>query len=669
MRAESNGGAGRSGLGLTARALIVGLIATCLIDLWLHYAELVTTERNHTALANTSIPLGAFDVLMALAIINIAISRILPAYGFRRQELVVIYVMTTTSTVLSSSGGLHFLIPTLTAAHWFARPENKWAELFHKLIPGWMAQTDPEALKAFYMSYSSDFMRTHGAGLGAWFAIMRHWVVQTAVWVGFVFVFATATLCIAVILRRRWIDQERLPFPTVAVPLEFVREGVPILRDRLFLIAAGLTFALGALNNLSVNYPWIPGINVRPFDFGGFMVTPPWNAMGKLPISFFPFVIGIGFLLPSEVAFSCWFFYLFTKLEMVWASAAGWTSGAGFTGQSMFPWPGFQAAGAFLGLALVSLWTARRHLANVFRAALGRRTDGSQFEPGEDRGYRWAVIGLAVCFVAMVAFTMAGGARLITGVCFFTLMLLYLVAATRIRAETGNAWPVGPEVDPFRFMISVFGTRSFTPSDLTVLTYVRAATGGQDFRGACMPHQLDALKLGEDTGVRLRSIVIAVLVAIAIGTLISFAIAVGMWSKYGGLTKTNTWRTYQGLNAFTALQGYLTNPPPVDMGGMKGLAGGALFAGFLVFMRLRCAWWPFHPVGYAMANTYPGGQGWMPFFIAWALKLVLTRTGGMRLYKRAVPFFLGLIVGDFLQGGFWTFLECFTNISVYPQNW
>jgi hypothetical protein len=70
-----------------------------------------------------------------------------------------------------------------------------------------------------------------------------------------------------------------------------------------------------------------------------------------------------------------------------------------------------------------------------------------------------------------------------------------------------------------------------------------------------------------------------------------------------------------------------------------------------------------------MANTPPAGSSWMPFFIAWLAKVLLTRMGGMRLYRRALPFFLGLIVGDFLQGGFWTLLACFTKLSVYPQNW
>ncbi len=653
--------------GLTLRSFMTGIIASMLISLWLHYAELVLGGmRGHTALVNTSIPLAAFNVILALTIANIAISRVLPQYGFSRQELVVIYVMMTTSTVLSSSGGLHFLIPTLTAAHWFATPENNWAELFHKLIPDWLAQKDPEALKAFYLSYPSEFLKTHGPGLGAWLAILKNWVTQLIVWTGFIFIFASSTLFLVIILRKRWIEQERLPFPTVTVPMEVLREESPLLKDKLFWLAAALIFALGTINNLSLNYPWLPKLDVRPFDIGKQIVVPPWNAVGKFPIAFFPFAIGIGFLLPAEVAFSCWFFYLFTKAELVWGAAAGWTEGAAFGAQSVFPYIGFQGAGAFIGIAIASLYTARKHLSSVIKAALGIN---NHFEAKEALAYRWSFFGFVISFLLMIAFAKVAGAGTISSAAMISVLMLYLIAATRIRAETGNAWPIGPDVDPFKFLISVFGTRTFSTSDLTILTYIRAATHGNDFRGTCMPHQLDGLKLASDTGTKLRSVVIAMSIAVLVGVAVSFSIAIGVWSKYGALAKTDVWRSYGGRQAFISLQGYLLNPPGMDIGGIKGIIGGICAVAFLMFMRLRYAWWPFHAVGYAMANTSPAGNAWMPFFIAWLIKSILIKMGGMRLYKRAMPFFLGVIVGDFLQGGFYTLLACFTNLSVYPQNW
>jgi len=38
------------------------------------------------------------------------------------------------------------------------------------------------------------------------------------------------------------------------------------------------------------------------------------------------------------------------------------------------------------------------------------------------------------------------------------------------------------------------------------------------------------------------------------------------------------------------------------------------------------------------------------------LKLLLLRLGGMHLYRRALPFFLGFILGEFTMGGLFGFI-------------
>ena len=69
----------------------------------------------------------------------------------------------------------------------------------------------------------------------------------------------------------------------------------------------------------------------------------------------------------------------------------------------------------------------------------------------------------------------------------------------------------------------------------------------------------------------------------------------------------------------------------------------------LGLFRLRFWWWPFHPVGYLAANTWGMQIYYMPFFLGWALKVVVIRYGGLRLYRATVPLAIGLIVGDQLN--------------------
>lgn len=637
---------------MSVRAIIIGLIATSLIALWIHYAELVLGgTRGHTALSNTSIPVGAFNVLFMLVMVNAVITRFAPKLRLSPAELLTIYVMCAVSTVLSSSGGLHFLIPTITAAYYFATPENAWGEHFLWAIPDWIVQKDPMALQAFYKG---------GAALE-----IHRWATQVLVWSGFLFVFACATLCLTLILRKQWIEREHLPFPTVTLPLELAREGNPILRDRLFWIALISTFCIAWANTLARNYPNIPTLNVRMTDLSASFTTPPWNAIAPIGVTFFPFAIGIGYLLSTEVVFSCWFFYLFSKAQMVWGSATGWSTGPAAGAQSVFPYIAYQGAGAFLGLAAASIWVSRRHMRDVFRAAFTftGKTDA------ETREYRFAVFGLIACVIALVGFTVAAGASPPVALIFVVLVLVYLMAATRLRAETGNAWPVGPEVDAFRLMMTSGGTRAFDARDLTALTYVRAATAGQDFRGTCMPHQFDGLKIADSAGIKPSRLALAMMIAVGLGVMVSFVMATYVWTKYGALAKTDVWRSLRGRGSFDLLASWLKSPTSPDVGGMTGIGMGASFTLLLSYLRTRYVWWPFHPVGYCMSNTSTAGNIWMPFFVAWLCKVIIIRAGGMKLYRRAMPLFLGLIAGDFLGGGTTTLVGCLTSLNVYPVNW
>jgi len=78
-------------------------------------------------------------------------------------------------------------------------------------------------------------------------------------------------------------------------------------------------------------------------------------------------------------------------------------------------------------------------------------------------------------------------------------------------------------------------------------------------------------------------------------------------------------------------------------------------------MRARFWWWPFHPLGYALCASWTMIVFWFPVLIAWILKTLIARYGGMRLYTRARPFFLGLILGEFSMAVLWTGISALTR--------
>jgi uncharacterized protein DUF6785/uncharacterized protein DUF6784 len=635
------------------RAFLVGLVGTALVDLWIHYAELVLGgSRGHSALANTSIPLGAFNALCALVAGNLVLQRLGRRWALAPAEMLVIYVMMTTATVLSSSGGMHFIVPTIAAPFYFASPENGWAQLLHPHIRPWIAQQNEDALRGFYR--------------GGEPVPVAAWVLPMLVWVGFLVLLTFTTLCLVALVRRPWVERERLTFPTVVLPLALIQEDESFLHNRLLWIGAALPFTVGIFNNLHLNFPSVPQFDVRAVDMSPYFPDPPWSAIGSFPISFYPFVIGIAYLLSLEVTFSAWFFYLVTRFENVLGAITGWHEAGAGGAQSVFPYLGQQGAGAFIALAGLSLWLARRHLGEAVRAALRGARGGEDRE--EPLPYRWAVGGLVAGFAGLVLFGVAAGMRGWVAVLFFGLALTYMLAATRIRAETGNAWLFGPDVDANRLLTSTLGTAIYRPGDLVAMAFLRSVSSF-DLRCLSMPHQLDAFKMADRTGLRPRRLVAPILGAIVVGGVVSFWIALAIWYHFGALAKTDSWRTLQGRVPFNLAAGYLQTPLKPDTPGSLAVAAGALITLLLSLGRMRLGWWPLHPVGYAMANTYTMSSTWVPFLIAWLCKLLVLRYGGMRLYRRSLPFFLGLILGDFLNGGFWTLLGCFAPINVYPINW
>jgi len=124
-----------------------------------------------------------------------------------------------------------------------------------------------------------------------------------------------------------------------------------------------------------------------------------------------------------------------------------------------------------------------------------------------------------------------------------------------------------------------------------------------------------------------------------------------------------------GRMPFDQLSDVLKTPLKPDLSGTLAAITGFSITALLMLLRARFTWWALHPVGYAMANTNTMNQVWLPFFIAWLVKTVVLRYGGMQLYRRSLPFFYGMIIGDFLAGGLTTLAGCFFGINVYATNW
>ena len=73
--------------------------------------------------------------------------------------------------------------------------------------------------------------------------------------------------------------------------------------------------------------------------------------------------------------------------------------------------------------------------------------------------------------------------------------------------------------------------------------------------------------------------------------------------------------------------------------------GAALVVGFSM-LRFSFAWWPLHPVLLLVWGTYPAQCLWPSFLLGWAVKVLIVRFAGGRVYTQLKPLFIGLVLGE-----------------------
>ena len=234
---------------------------------------------------------------------------------------------------------------------WFTTPENEWKDLFWRCLPSWLTTGNLSNLQDFYEGESTPYAKVH---LQPWLRPILWWTVFLTglIWV---------MICLDVILRKQWIERERLAYPTVQLPLEMTRADDGVFRSKMMWLGFIVAGDIDLINGVHVLLPDFPEIPVRQAEIGQFFTEKPWNAFGWPPLYVLPFGLGLAFLMPLEMSFSLWFFYLFWNGERVLGTALGMTSLPGF------PYDGPQELGVFLAIMCFALFGGRCHFFAVFK--------------------------------------------------------------------------------------------------------------------------------------------------------------------------------------------------------------------------------------------------------------------------------------------------------------
>jgi hypothetical protein len=587
-------------------------------------------------------------ILLVLIFVNSLLRRLNRSLALTQGELLVIYIMLSISTALEGIDLMQLIPPSMSHAFWFATPENEWKELFWQYIPRWLTVSDKSVLRGYYEGDSTLYTTLN----------IKRWLVPSLWWSAFLMVIVFVMLCINVILRKQWTENEKLVYPIIQLPLEMTKEGNSFFRNKFLIIGFAVAGSIDFINGLHYLYPAIPFIPIsrtgfswgETFELGHFFTEKPFSAIGWTPVCVFPFAVGLTFLMPSDLSLSCWFFYFFRKIQLISGSLFGFQSMPGY------PYIKPQASGAYIGFCMITLYQSRRYLISILRKAFvgdARIDDSSEPMP-----YRWAVLGIILGMTFLLLFSFKAGMSIWVAVIYFAIYFILSIAMTRMRAELG---PPAHELEyggPTEIITNFIGTRRLGAGNLTVSSLYMVFN--RCYRSHPMPHQLEGFKLAEQTGIDNHKLIIAMLIAAAIGILSLFWV-----SLTAGYQTTGHVLTWAPQIAFDRLRGWLYNPRGSDVPASVFTSIGFSLTILLSIMRMRFIWWKLHPVGYPLCASWTINLIWFSILLGWIIKVIILKYGGIRGYRKALPFFLGLIMGEFIVGGFWNIIGQTFDVTTY----
>jgi len=578
--------------------------------------------------------------------------------GLSRGELLLIYTMLLVAGPVSHQFGIGFLIPHMVAPYYYGSETSGWSQ-FWPHLPAWLGPKDPELATAFF---TGTLRRV------PWEA----WTVPLLAWGALLAALFWTMLCMNVLVRRQWVESERLVFPLAALPLELSRAAerrdgrAGLLGQTAFWYGAATAFGFVSAAALVNYFPALPALTLRGNLLIDTLPDRPWNGIGPIELSIIFWLLGIVYLLPTDVSLSAWLFYWITRLENVWAVAAGTTGEPPSVYSNDFPALFAQGAGAAIALTFMSLYGARRHLGAVLRRAVAG--DRSVDDRQEFLSYRLALFGAMLGIAFMLCWLTLAGMRLWVAGILLGLMLCYFFIFARIRAETGLGMGVILAPKMLDEMMATFvGARIMTISDITILHAVRWLFFGSA-TGAVMAAQLEGLKIADDGGLRRRPAAAAILAALALALVLGLVWTTQTYFAKGfinmpigqrGLSMVGSqiWWSYQGIVED------VNNPTGPQWRGIAAIGAGGAVAATLALLRMSFWWWPFHPIGFLAANSWGMHINWGMFLLGWLIKVGVTRYGGLILYRRLLPLFLGLIVGDIVAQGLWSFITMAVNAA------
>ncbi len=617
------------------RAITVGALCALFVSVAFPYANLVLRGSRP---ANTSLPFGVVAICFVVAALGPLLRRVHHRLSLSRDDLLVVYLMVLIAAAVPTWGLIGQLLPIMTGAQYYATPENRWEDLLLPQVSPWMTPASPEVARQFYEGLPP------GGRIpwGAWALPLTAWSVMAGA-------FYAATLGVMLLLRRQWVDRERLIYPLMRLPLALADTEKPgtlpsILREPMLWVGVSLVLIPTIVNGLHFYIPSVPFIKLRhsfaiPIQRETLMLY-LWTNFA---------VVGFSYVVSADLGFTLWFFALVAALQTPLMRLAGVSLGGKEIYCAGSPAVSNQAMGAMIFLVIAGLWAARAPLRESWLATWGQ---SPKTATGEDEAThsRTAVL-LTLCGLFMMgAWLVASGVPMLPTVVFLGAAFVNFIALTRATLQ-GGVPVTRAALIPQSFTAYALGSPAMGPKGIAGLGYAFAWTA--DIRVIMMTFFGHALKLWSELRPRRRGLLLMAGLAIVIGAVGGTLTTLYFAYTRGGVS-LSSW-LFQGnpTSAFKYAAALIQTPAEPNFARFAYLAIGAGAMGTLTYLHRSFMWWPLHPLGFAVAATQPVQDLWFSILIGWCLKACTMRYGGYRSHRRLLPLLLGLVLGQSLGCAGW----------------
>jgi hypothetical protein len=623
-----------------------------------------------------ALPMVMWIPVVALVGLHVFLLGVRKSFALSRRELLTIYCMLLVTSSIPGQQFATYFYMEMVGPVYYASPQNRHYDLFLKYfrtrIPGledWLVPTldsdAPIVRQAFegipkggtvpYPDWArglkslEDNAPSFLKPAAAWLPYYAWWVKPILFWTPLVIGIFWVTICFSALLRRQWVEHERLLFPLAEVPLEVTATpsgfpvGAPLFKNWLFWLFFAIPVVIHSLNAMHFYSDRWPEIDLKPSTQNMFSDR-PWTTFNWTTLSIYFYMIGITYLLTTEMGFSWWFFWVARKWNIFFRTMFGLEDHGAVMQQ--------YSIGAFIALIVFYLYVMRGHLWDVIRKAFGKAShvDDSQ----EPLSYRLTLFGLIVGLVIIFAWCWAIGMPLEHALLLWTAYFGGILVLTRMVSEAGLFvfWlPIAPQ----GMVVSALGNVDLPARSLTAMSLVGWKI--QDSASNIMPNALQGFKIGGETGMNQRRLFFWMFAAIVVAVFACHIPSIYIFYTYT-VPHMGWWPKGTSRAVSNQIIDFMVRPQEFRSGEWGNVGAGVLFCSFLLLMRQKFLWWPFHPLGFAGAfGTWFGDRYGFSMFLGWLGKVIVLKAGGAKAWRACRPAALGLIIGDTFILFLWLLLQ------------